>query len=702
MLKKSYLSSFIAGLLLSSTVVFSSHADVVAVDASELKMNAELSKDIQQTLLFLQYRHYLPAEIDDEYSSKMLDGYLKLLDPNKIYFTQSDIDVFNKYRYKLDDFLKKRNAQIGFSIFKVYRERMVERTNEIMELIKSDFDFTKNESIDIDRDNFTWAKDKKELTDTLRKRIKNDTLLQLMSDTPITEIRENLSRRYQRQKDTVFQLKADEVFEWFMNAFAQELGPHTQYMSHATTENFNISMSLSLEGIGAALQTDEDYVVINRIIKGGPAEKSGVIKPEDKIVGVAQDGEKMINVIGWRLMDVVQMIRGKKGTKVNLQVIPAGSAPGAAPEIITLTRDVIELEDQAAKMSSVTLPDGDDEKNFSVISIPSFYSNQGRIPKGGKFTATTHDVKKLIEQMKDEGSSDGLIIDLRGNGGGFLNEAVSLTGLFIDKGPVVQVVPSNRKAQVLNDTDSSVAYDGPLLVLIDRFSASASEIFAAAMQDYGRATIIGERSFGKGTVQQVAPLRNRFQKSSDNEHNSQVKFTNAQFFRVSGGSTQHKGVEPDIYLNSGKEDKEFGERAYDNALPWSETDAAKYASKSISKEMVESLTKEHIKRSKESPAFTFLRQNSDRIAKNKDIKSLSLNMKERQTERDRREQQSLAELNAYRATLGLEAVTAETRKDNPLPGDDEHWPKVYQKEAAHVLFDMIKWSDSSLSKVSKK
>ena len=632
----------------------------------------------------------------------MLDGYLKILDPNKIYFTQVDIDKFDVYRFKLDDLLKKRDAEVAFDIFKVFRKRIEERTKTIMALIKSDFDFEIDESINIDRDTYTWAKTDTEINDTLRKRIKNDTLLQLMADTPIKEIRENLTRRYQRQKDTIFQLKSDEVFEWFMNSFARELGPHTQYMSHATTENFNISMSLSLEGIGAALNTDEDYTVINRIIKGGPAEKSGAIKPEDKIVGVAQDNEDMINVIGWRLMDVVRMIRGKKGTKVNLQIIPADSAPGSAPEIITLTRDVIELEDQAAKMTSVDVPHGKENKTFSVISIPSFYSNQGRATAGGvKYTATTHDVRLLIEKMQKEGKSDGLVIDLRGNGGGFLNEAIGLTGLFIEQGPVVQVIPSSRKTEVLKDRDTSVAYDGPLVVLIDRYSASASEIFAAAMQDYGRATIIGERSFGKGTVQRVVPLRSQFQKGNSS-HNSQVKFTNAQFFRVNGGSTQHKGVTPDIILNSGIEDTEFGERSYDNALPWSETKAAKYESKSISSAMVESLTKDHVERSNKSPAFTFLRQNSDRVAKNKDIKSLSLNLKDRQAERDRLEDESLSQLNAYREALGLEPVTSETRKDNPLPDEDEHWNKVYQEEAANILHDLINWSSAVLSKVDSK
>jgi carboxyl-terminal processing protease len=673
-----------------SSVVY---ADFVEVKDTELTMNKELAVDIDQTLLNLRYGHYNSSELNDEYSSKTLDAYLKLLDPNKTYFLQSDIDALNIYRYKLDDLLKKRNAEVAFDIFKLYRQRLSERTDLIMDLIAVDFDFTIDESINIDRDEYTWATNNKEINDKWTKRIKNDTLQQLMAETPIEEVRENLTRRYQRQKDVTYQLKADEVFEWFMNAYTKELGPHTQYMSHATTENFRISMSLSLEGIGAALQTEQDYTVINRILPGGPVERDGIIKPEDKIVGVAQDGEEMINVIGWRLMDVVRMIRGDKGTKVSLQIIAGDSAPGSPPETIEIVRDVIQLEDQAAKLSSVEIPDGNINRQYSVISIPSFYSNSGQAKNGAKFTATTHDVRKLIEEMKQT-DSEGLIIDLRGNGGGYLNEAITLTGLFIEQGPVVQVIPSNRKAQILKDRNPAVAYDGPMVVLINRYSASASEIFAAAMQDYGRAVIVGERSFGKGTVQRVAPLR----RGADVQHQSQLKFTNAQFFRINGGSTQHKGVTPDIVLNSGVEDEEFGERAYDNALPWSKTKPAVYSPTQIPVSMVNEMSTKHLQRSGNSPAFELLRQNSARIAENRDIKELSLNLDKRQANRDKLDGESLAQLNAYRKSLNLDPVTADTRRDNPLPDEDEHWNIVYHTEAAHILLDQSQWADTLVTK----
>lgn len=667
-------------------------ADVVDVADASLTMNDELRQDIFQTLHYLQSRHYLPNKLDDEYSARTLDSYLKLLDPNKIYFTKADVDGLQKYRHQLDDLLKRRNAEVAFDIFKIFRKRMDERTDLVLKLIQQDYDFTLDDTMNIDRDTYEWADTEAQLVETWKRRIKNDTLQQLMAETPLEEIRENLTRRYKRQRDVTFQLKADEVFEWFMNAYARELGPHTQYMSHVTAENFRISMSLSLEGIGAALQTEQDYTVINRIIKGGPAEQSGKIKPEDKIVGVAQDGEEMINVIGWRLMDVVQMIRGDKGTKVTLQILKNGATPGSPPETLTLVRDVIQLEDQAAKLSQVELPDGEQNKLYSVISIPSFYSNSGQARPGAKYTATTHDVRKLLKEVENS-DSEGLIIDLRGNGGGYLNEAISLTGLFIPQGPVVQVVQSNRKRQVLKDREPSVAYDGPMVVLIDRYSASASEIFAAALQDYGRAIIVGERSFGKGTVQRVAPLRY----GEKVEHESQVKFTTAQFFRVNGGSTQHKGVTPNITLNSGNEDEDFGERAYDNALPWSQTKAAIYEQGAIPNDLVRHLNNRHLMRSDDSPAFNLLRQTSARIAENRDIKELSLNLEKRKASRDKLEDQSITQLNAYRASLGLDPVTAETRSDNPLPNEDDHWDIVFHTEAANILLDQSKWSGAVIT-----
>ena len=669
-------------------------AQVKRVSDAELTMDDNLSYDIDRTLYFLRFGHYSPKKLDDEYSSRILDSYLKNLDPNKIYFTQQDIDEFDTHRFKLDDFIKRRDAEVAFEIFKIFRQRLTERTDHIMTLIDSDFDFDSDDTINIDRDSYEWADNKRALESTWAKRIKNDTLQGLMAETPLEEIRENLKRRYQRQADVAYQLKADEVFEQFMNAFTRDHGPHTTYMSHATAENFDISLSLQLQGIGAALQGEEDYTVVNRIIKGGPAEKSGAIKPEDKIVAVGQATGEMVNVIGWRLMDVVQMIRGDKGTKVRLDVQSADDAPGSPPERLELVRDVIQLEDQAVKLSQVEVPSGDQSAKYSVISIPSFYSNADIVRQnGGKLVSTSHDVESILNDIRGT-DSDGVILDLRGNGGGYLNEAVRLTGLFIEEGPVVQIVNERSNLRdVRRDRDSDIAYDGPLLVLIDRYSASASEILAGALQDYGRALIVGERSFGKGTVQYPRSLRD-----NDIVRKSKIKFTNAQFFRISGSSTQHKGVVPDLILNSGQEDTEFGERSYDNALPWSKTLAADYKSGAFDPRVLNTLNAKHIQRTDNDPAFSLLRKRSQRILENKNLKTLSLNLAKRQSRRDSLGEESLADLNSYRASLGLEAVTEETRKDNPLPGEDEHWNLVHHQEAANILHDLNQQSKPLITK----
>lgn len=676
---------FLICLPLACAFSWSAKADVIEIKEEDLKMNVELRRDVLKTLQHFNFRHYLSSRLDDDFSSRIFDAYLEILDRNKIFFTQDDINAFEPYRFKLDDVLLKSNAEPAFDIFKLYRKRVDQRIKKAMKWIEHDFDYTKTESINLDNEEIEWAKGDTEINERWRKRIKNDMLVQLLGDTPEEEVRSNLEKRYQRQRDTAFQLKADEVFEWFMNSYAREIEPHSQYMSDITAENFRINMSLQLEGIGAALQTEQDYTVINRIIPGGPAEKSDAIHPEDKIIGVAQDGEDMINVIGWRLMDVVQMIRGKKGTKVILQIQAHDSVPGSPPTTIELVRDVIQLEDQAAKLSEVELESKQGSENYAVISIPSFYANNKKVRKPGDPVSTSYDVARLLES-EEVTDADGLIIDLRGNGGGYLTEAIKLTGLFIESGPIVQVQDSQGRTQVLPDRNPEIAYTGPMLVLMDRLSASASEIFAAALQDYGRAIVVGERSFGKGTVQQVIPLR---QQGSD-DHESQIKYTTAQFFRINGGSTQHKGVTPDIFLNSGIEDEDFGERSYDNALPWSQIKSADYQSRTINSSLLSTLSENHMTRSLDNPAFKYLRDNSAFVSQVRDVKMLSLNIDERRKLTEEREKQSLALINDYRKSLDLEPVTKETRKDNPLPDEDEHWNIVRHKEAAKILSDSIR------------
>ena len=469
-----------------------------------------------------------------------------------------------------------------------------------------------------------------------------------------------------------------------MNAFTKEIEPHTQYMRRVTAENFAIHMSLSLEGIGASLQTDNDYTVVKKVILGGPAEESNRIHEEDKIVGVGQTADSIENVIGWRLMDVVSMIRGKKGSKVYLHIQPADGVPGAPPELVELTRDVIKLEEQAAKLSVEKVGD----EKYAVIEVPSFYADgKARKTNPDNYKSTTNDVKRLISEAQAQGIN-GMIIDLRGNGGGFLDEAVNLTGLFIDQGPVVQIKSTTNKSEGLHDKNRGVAYEGPLLVMVDRYSASASEIFSGAIQDYGRGLVIGERTFGKGTVQRLTPLQTSSRKIS-----SELKLTTAQFFRINGESTQHKGVIPNIMLNAGEEDQEFGERAYDNALPWASVKPMRYSSRVISPTLVEQLMNQHQARTLNHPSFSYLRASSKLNKEITSLTELSLSESDRKASFNEREVARLKLVNDYRQHFDLKPVALDDLKDHQedLPDGDDHWKKVFQREATNILSDMLKF-----------
>lgn len=683
-------------ITITALLAFNSNAlaDFSPVDASSLQTSNEMRKDIINSVRLIDRYHYLPREIDDSLSAKVLDRYLETLDPSRYFFLANDIKTFARYNNTLDDSLLSGDAEAAFAIYKVFRQRVNERYAYIDDLLKFDFDFNKPESIKVDRSEAQWAANEKEAKEIWRKRIKNDFLTQRLSGTEADEIRDNLAKRYKRQQQIVMQTKAEEVFEYFMNAFTKEIEPHTQYMRRVTAENFAIHMSLSLEGIGASLQTDNDYTVVKKVILGGPAEESNQIHEEDKIVGVGQTADSIENVIGWRLMDVVSMIRGKKGSKVYLQIQPADGVPGAPPELIELTRDVIKLEEQAAKLSVEKVGD----EKYAVIEVPSFYADsKARKTNPDNYKSTTNDVKRLISEAQAQGIN-GMIIDLRGNGGGFLDEAVNLTGLFIDQGPVVQIKSTTNKSEGLHDKDRGVAYEGPLLVMVDRYSASASEIFSGAIQDYGRGLVIGERTFGKGTVQRLTPLQNSSRKIS-----SELKLTTAQFFRINGESTQHKGVIPNIMLNAGEEDQEFGERAYDNALPWASVKPMRYSSRIISPTLVEQLMTQHKARTSDDPSFSYLRASSKLNKEITSLTELSLSESDRKASFNEREVARLKLINEYRQHFDLKPVALDDIKDHQedLPDGDEHWKKVFQREATNILSDMLKF-DKKASNIAQQ
>ena len=511
--------------------------------------------------------HYKDFSIDDALSEKILDEYIQTLDPGRSYFYQKDINSFQVFEFELDDALNHSELSMPFQMFHLYQKRVNERIVYALDLLDKEFDFTIDEELATDRSRVDWAIDEEELNEIWRKRIKNDVLTLKLADKDPGETRETLEKRYRNIAKRVRQIDAEDTYQLFINAFTNTLDPHTTYLSPRSSDNFAIKMSLSLEGIGALLSMDDDYTVVKKIIPGGPADLSNLLHASDRIVGIAQQNEEeFVDVVGWRLDNVVELIRGAKDTVVKLQILPGVEGRTAKIREIQITRDKIRLEEQAAKGKAIEIHDGNQAYKIGVIDVPTFYTDLVAYQRGGSnYRSTTRDVDNIITELKSE-NIDALVLDLRGNGGGSLTEAVQLTGLFIDEGPVVQVQNSNSRIEVHRDRDSDVSYQGPLVVLIDRFSASASEIVAGAIQDYQRGIIVGEPTFGKGTVQQLFDL-NRF-RSSRGAKLGQLKTTIAQYFRVNGDSTQHRGVTPDIDFNTYFADKEYGERALKNALPW--------------------------------------------------------------------------------------------------------------------------------------
>ena len=681
--------------IISAVVVLFSlplHAEIERIAASELVATHDMGRAVGGVLQVINRHHYRPVRLDNQLSGALFDRYLESLDPTKVYFTADEVAEFEPYRERLDDALRRTDTEAAFEIFRAFRQRVDRRSRFAIDLLEGEFDFAADETLPVRDEESTWFSTAEQLDNYWRKRVKNDVLNLRLSDKPEEEVVDTLTRRYQRQADRIHQMVADDVFEIFMNAYSLEVEPHTSYFSKRTAENFRIRLSLSLEGIGAALQTDLDYITVNRVIPGGPADKSNAIHAEDRIVGVGQgaldstDSEEMINVIGWRLMDVVEMIRGSKGSIVRLEVLPKDSPPGAAPKLVQLVRDKIELEEQAAKRSDVEIEHGGEARKLAVISIPSFYSDfDARANNEKDYRSSTRDVRRLLEEI-DPDSVDGLVIDLRNNGGGSLEEATSLTGLFIKSGPIVQIRYSNDQVEVKRDPDSDVVYDGPLAVLVNRYSASASEIFAGAIQDYGRGLIIGERTYGKGTVQQLLDLRQWTRRKEDL---GQFKFTTAQFFRVSGNSTQNRGVEPDVMLDLGEGEEDYGERSLDNALPWALIQPARYNGDALPSISVGKLDQKHQMRTARNPAFVYLREANRSAQETRDIKEISLIEQDRVAERKRLEQEGLVRLNTYRSHLGLEPVTIDTASDSELPGGDEHWNGVIHEEASKILMDSL-------------
>lgn len=672
---KRLLYVFLAGL-----IAWNAQAGVPG-DTTELKAKPIYGKEAKIVSYILDNNHYRKIGLNDSLSSVILNEYLDALDNNKTYFTAQDIAGFEKYRYRLDDLTKSENVDPAFEIYNVFKDRFDERMNHVMnKLVFEQFDYTKDEYYETDRSKEPWPKNEAELNDIWRKVIKHQALSLKLAGKKPEEIQKTLKERYERLVKTYSRdINAEDIFSMYMNCITESYDPHTNYFSPSAAERFKQSISLSLEGIGARLQTENDYTKVVEVLPGGPAEKSKLINVNDRIVSVGQgaDGE-MVDVIGWRIDDVVKLIKGPKGTKVRLGILPAETGVGGKVKEFVLVRDKIKLEDQQAKKQMINYQKDGKQMQLGVITLPSFYMDFEAYQKGDpNYNSTTRDVQKLIKELEREGM-DGLVLDLRNNGGGSLAEAIDLTGIFIKNGPVVQVKNSQNKIEVGKDDDPTIVYNGPLVVLTNRFSASASEIFAGAIQDYHRGVVVGESTYGKGTVQTVIAL-DKFINDPDNEV-GQLKLTFQKFYRVTGSSTQHKGVMPDIKLPTALDPEQFGESSRASALPWDEIRSTLYQKTPvINSRVLAGLNKSYNVRLKTDANLTRFVDSTAVTKKSMKDTRISLN------EAVRKKEMEEAEKRAAEGKLNTKIAG----KEKPHSSDLKELSDEYLREGLFVLGDLI-------------
>lgn len=661
--------------LLSTSILASTHLFAV----EPLQPSPDYSRVSREIVDMLEGVHYNKLTIDDSVSSQAFDNYLDAIDPTRSFFLQSDIDSLEKYRYQFDDALRQGDTSIAYEIYNLYLERAESRLeytlDHVIDMVKG-FDYSKQESLSLDPDTIPWAKTAEQLDDYWRKRVKNRALTLKLNGESDDKIIDIIERRYKNQLRLVQQTHASDIFQTFANSVAEVLDPHTSYFAPRASETFNINMSLSLEGIGAVLQMEDDYTRVVRLIPGGPAERQSELQPNDRIIAVGQEGKNMVDVVGMRLDDVVDMIRGERGTKVQLEIIPS-QGDGQTSRKIAIVRDKVKLEDQSAQKRIIEVKRGDQTYKVGVIELPTFYSDFAAIQAGDRnFKSSTRDTKRLIEELRQEDVT-AIILDLRNNGGGSLQEANALAGLFIPAGPVVQIRDASGRVSILGDTDRSVTYSGPLAVLVNRMSASASEIVAGALQDYGRALILGGQTFGKGTVQVLQEL-----------DKGQLKITQAKFYRVSGESTQHKGVHPDIAFPSLLDENSVGESALDNPLPWDQIHETRYPVYWDFASYLPELEQRHDARVEKDPDFTALVEQIEEVRlQSEQFKSISLNLKDREQQRNEGETRELARENKRRKALGLPQV--KRIEDIATHTEDDDLPDAYAKEASEILLDFI-------------
>jgi carboxyl-terminal processing protease len=691
MLKRVFLGIFIAAAISCSAAPRVLDIDVPG--SNNLKPDPRQSEVTKQIADLVTSISYKKVNLNDSLGGVIFDNYLKSLDGNKSYFLDSDVKDFEKYRITFDDDMKAGDLTAAFYMFNVYQKRYNERINYSIKALDNKFDFDKKEDYFYDRSELPFFTSLDQSNQSWYKKVKLDFLNLKTSNQKDSSIKVTLEKRYKNLLVQSNKINNQDAFQVIMGAFTSAVDPHTSYFNPANAANFNIDMARSLEGIGATLQSENEFVTIKGIVPGGPADKSKQLKIDDKIIGVAQGNEEFVDVVGWRLDNAIELIRGKKGTTVRLKILSKNQDLAATPKIVEMVREKIILEDQSVQKKIKTVVKDGKTYTYGVIEIPAFYADWKEMQAGNpNYKSTTRDVKLILDTLK-KANVDGVVIDLRGNGGGSLTEAIDLTGLFITKGPVVQVRDYRGKTEVDEDEDSSVSWAGPLAVMTDRFSASASEIFAGAIQDYGRGIIIGNTTYGKGTVQSAIAMKRINPKFSDKE--DQINLTMGKFYRISGSSTQHKGVIPDIEFPTIFPADKYGESSESSALPWDEIKPSNYTKIANLKPALEELIKLHNDRMKSSKDFEYLKSDIEEFKKRDEEVKLSLNMVAFKQQREEQETKNFSRENDLRASRGL----AQLVKGAPKPLKEESYDFI-QEETMKILTDYI--ADPKIAKANMK
>ncbi len=672
-------------LLLTNSVIAKTSFNSLGKDSLVyLEPKEEHPIEMQYIVSLLNRYHYRKADLDDSTSDKVFNNFVEALDPSRLYFLDSDLAYFERYRFKIDDDFKQGKLDFPYQMFHVRRERAINRLNYIISVLdEGEMDFDEDEKYYFDREGAEWANGKTEWDGLWLKYLKNQALIYKLQGKEWDEIVVSLKTRYERWRKAIYQNKSEDVFQTYVNSFTSTFDPHTDYFSPKAADDFNINMSQALEGIGARLMQNLDYTEVSEVVVGGPAYKSKEVKEKDRIVGVGQGDKDIVEVVGWRIDDVVQLIRGPKGTTVRLLLARADKALTDAPDTVTLVRDRINLDDQVAEGEIINISDKGTDFKLGVIRIPSFYRDFENARSGADdFNSTTRDVKKLIDSLKLKGM-DALMVDLRFNGGGSLQEAIELTGLFIKDGPVVQVKNFDQTIEKHRDTDRDLFYNGPMAVLINRFSASASEIFSGAIQDYKRGVVLGETSFGKGTVQNLIGLNQIINDPS--KKLGQLKLTLAKFYRITGSSTQHQGVTPDIQFPNLYSAEEYGESSRESALPWDKISSTDYKeTNDISQQMIEQLNKIYNFDLNNDPQLKKLVEDIEKANQNKDRKFVSLNYSERKAEQEKNKEEE----DALTTSISTELKSTENEFD--INKIEKLKTDPYLKEGLKLLVELTK------------